>query len=377
MKNLNCYIHIPFCTSKCKYCRFASFSWINELKIQNYVNFLCQEINNFSYDDKIFLETVYFWWWTPSTLNFLQFEQIFSALKNRFSFSKNIEINIESTPEKITFENISFWEKIWINRLSIGIQSLNEKTLFEISRTKKWNIFECFETLEKYFFKNKKSKMSISLDFIIGLPFVKSGELLENIKYVLEKYTFLKHISIYMLEEYFEVPEEIDSKFDEIIYPNSWKKNSLKQENFLEEYLSIKKYLEKKWIKKYEISNFAKPWFECKHNLWYWNHKENLAFWLWAHGFLDNVRFSNSENFLEYYSWKNIKKEKIWKKEKFLENLMFWLRTSGIDEKNKKFLNEEKLKYFLEFWYLFEKNWKIILNEKYTNFLDYILSEIL
>lgn len=376
MKKVNCYIHIPFCTSKCKYCRFASFSWINELQVQNYVNFLCKEIEKFSYHEKIFLDTIYFWWWTPSTLSENQFKQIFEILEKKFKFEKNIEINIESTPEKITLENLISWEKLWINRLSIWVQSLNEKTLQEISRTEKWSVLDALENLEK-FFKNSSKKISISLDFIIWLPFVEIWELKKDIEFILEKYDFVKHISVYMLEEYYEVPEEIDSKFDNIVYPNSWKANSIKEENFLWEYLEIKNFLEKKWFFRYEISNFAKIWFECKHNLWYWNHKENLAFWLGAHGFFENKRFANSENFLEYYSLKNIFIEEIWEKEKFFEKIMFWLRTSGIDKKYEKFLNKEKLKYFLDNWYLFNVEWKIILNEEYTNLLDYILSEIL
>lgn len=379
MKKVNCYIHIPFCTSKCKYCRFASFSWLNQLKIETYVNFLCEEIKKFTYNQKIILETIYFWWWTPSTLSISQFEKIFYALKQKFIFSENIEISIESTPENVSLENLVSWKKLWINRLSIWVQSLNEKTLEEIARAKKGSVFECLNNLEK-FFKEFNWWITISLDFIIWLPFVKKWELLENIKFILEKYDFVKHISVYMLEEYYDVPEEIDSKFDNITYPNSWKANSIKEEDFLWEYLSIKKYLEKKWFKRYEISNFAKPWFECKHNLWYWNHKENLAFWLWAHWFFDDVRFSNSEDFLEYYAWKNISKEKIWEKEKFLESIMFQLRTSGIDKKYLKFLNEEKVKYFL--WphpipLLEEKENNVVLKDEAILFLDYILWEIL
>lgn len=376
MKKVNCYIHIPFCTSKCKYCRFASFSWINFLQIQNYVNFLCKEIENFENFEKIFLDTIYFWWWTPSTLSENQFLQIFETLEKKFSFSKNIEINIESTPEKITLENLISWEKLWINRISIWVQSLNEKTLQEISRTEKWSVLDALENLEK-FFKNSSKKISISLDFIIWLPFVEPWEIKKDLEFIFEKYDFIKHISVYMLEEYYEVPDEIESKFENIVYPNSWKKNSISEEDFLIEYLEIKNFLEKKWFKRYEISNFAKSSFECKHNLWYWNHKENLAFWLWAHGFFENKRFANSENFLDYYSWKNIFIEEIWEKEKILEKIMFWFRTSGIDEKYEKFLDKKNLEKFLNLWYL-KKIWKkIILEDEFVVYLDYILAEII
>lgn len=384
MKKLNCYIHIPFCTKKCKYCRFASFSWLNQLKINNYVDFLCKEIKNFSslpegkiFSEKFFLETIYFWWWTPSTLTLEQFWKIFKTLKEKFIFSEKIEINIESTPEMITEENLIWWKKLGVNRISIWVQTLNKKTLEEISRAEKWDILKCFDTLQKFFEEKSEKNFSISLDFIIWLPFVEKWELLWDLKFLFEKYDFFSHISVYMLEEYYEIPEEIDSKFDRIIYPNSWKKNSLKEEDFLEEYLQIKNFLEEKWFLKYEISNFAKPWFECKHNLWYWNHKENLAFWLWSHWFFENQRFANSEDFLDYYSWKNIFLEKISEEEKFFEKIMFSLRTSGIEKKFLKNLNKQKINYFLKDWFLEEKNEKIILADKWILFLDYILSEIL
>ena len=172
------------------------------------------------------------------------------------------------------------------------------------------------------------------------------------------------------------MPEEIDSKFENIVYPNSWKANSIDESDYAEEYLQIKDFLKEKWFERYEISNFSKPWFECKHNKWYWNHKENLAFGLGSHWFFENIRFSNSESFLDYYSKKNIFKEKIWEEERFFEKIMFWLRTSGIEKKYLEKLNLEKINYFLENWYLQHKDDKIALTDKSVLFLDYILKEI-
>lgn len=372
-KEVNLYIHIPFCTSKCKYCRFASFSWLNSLKVQNYVDFLCREILDFDTKEEIFLDTIYFGWWTPSTLNEKQFEKIFTSLQKKFIFKKDIEINIESTPELVTKENLEIWQKFGVTRLSIWVQTLNEQTLTEIKRAQKWDIFEALENVQKSLFFDK----NISLDFIIGLPFVKKWELKKDIKFLLEKYDFIKHISVYMLEEYYDVPEEKESKFDEIVYPNSWKVNSIKEEDFLAEYLEIKNFLTEKWFFRYEISNFAKKGFECKHNQGYWKHKENLAFWLGAHSFFENKRKANSENFIDYYAWKNIFIEKIWEKEKFIEKIMFSLRTFWIEKEDLQKLNMEKINYFLKENFLEEKEEKIVLAEKATVYLDFILSEIL
>ena len=98
MKNINSYIHIPFCNKKCKYCRFASFSWLNQLAINNYVNFLCKEIISTNW--KYCLDTIYFWWWTPTTLSLNQFEKIFLNLREKFTFSENIEISIDGHDSK-------------------------------------------------------------------------------------------------------------------------------------------------------------------------------------------------------------------------------------------------------------------------------------
>lgn len=370
MKNYNCYIHIPFCSSKCKYCRFASFSWFSNLKIQTYVDFLCKEILD-SDIDWVFLNTIYFGWWTPWVLSLSQFNQIFETLKTKFIFSENIEISIETTPWNITIENIIWWKNLGINRISMWLQTLNEKSLSEIWRDSKWDIIWALDTVKNIWFSN------FSIDFIIWLPYVRSGEIIENIDFLLNEYDFIKHISVYMLEEYYDVPEVKESKFDNIVYPNDWSNLWLKEEDFSREYIEIKDFLQKKWFNRYEISNYSKSWFECKHNFWYWTHKETLAFWLWAHGFLNDIRFSNSESFIDYYAKKNIIKEILDKDDLFLEKIMFSFRTSWIEEADLEKLDNLKVNYFIDNNMLYKKDKKIFLSDNWVVFMDYILWEII
>lgn len=370
MKTYNCYIHIPFCSSKCKYCRFASFSWFSNLKIQTYVDFLCKEILD-SDIDWVVLNTIYFGWWTPWVLSLSQFNQIFETLKTKFIFSENIEISIETTPWNITIENLKWWKKLGINRISMWLQTLNEKSLSEIWRDSKWDIIWALDIVKNIWFSN------FSIDFIIWLPYVEKWEIIKNIDYLLEKYDFIKHISIYMLEEYYDVPEVKESKFDNIVYPNAWSNLWLKEEIFSEEYIKVKNFLQKKWFNRYEISNYSKPWFECKHNFWYWTHKETLAFWLWAHGFLNNIRFSNSESFIDYYTKKNIIKEHLNEEDLFLEKIMFSLRTFWIDEIYLEKLDDLKVNYFIENNLLFKKDGRLVLTDNWVVFMDYILWEII
>lgn len=365
-----CYIHIPFCTSKCKYCRFASFWTLDKFKVDLYVNHLINEIKNKKTDFND-LKSVYFGWWTPSILSLQHLENIINTINNKYDFDKNIEINIEATPVTITKENIEWWKDIWVNRISIGVQTLNNDSLIEIARGEKWDILNSLNIVKEVWFDN------ISIDFIIWLPYVKVWEIKKDIEYILDNYDFIKHISVYMLEEYYDVPEEIDSKFENIIYPNDWTKLWIKDDQYLLEYSEIKAFLNTRWFYNYEISNFSKPWFECKHNSAYWNHSNILAFWLWAHSFLNNIRYSNSENFLDYYSNKNILKEKLNNDDLFIEKIMFVLRTSWLSYEYVNKLDIDRINYFIKEWYLEKKDNKIILNNKWILVLDYILKEII
>lgn len=373
------YVHIPFCESKCKYCRFASIGKTNDVLIEKYVCHLINDIKNFKTDlfNKSvlkWLKTIYFWWWTPSILKSKYLEEIIFELKNKFSFQKNIEITLETTPWNVTLENIKKWENIWISRISIWVQTLNDLTLKEIWRWDKWSILKALWIIEKSKIKN------ISVDFIIWLPYVEKWEILKNIKYLLKKFKFIKHISVYMLEDYYQVIEnwelKIENWFENIYYPWDWKWIWLKEDDYLKEYLSIRKYLEKKWFNFYELSNSAKKWFECKHNKSYWNHSNNVWFWLWSHSFVNNTRYAYKSDFLWYYSWKYEYFEELKKEDLFLEKILFSLRTKWVWKNLEKKLNKVKIRDFIKSWYL-KRNWdKIILWNKWYSLLDFIINEI-
>lgn len=370
-----CYIHIPFCESKCKYCRFASIWKTNYTLIKKYVNNLKNDIKNFKTDlvNKSvlkWLKSIYFWWWTPSILEANELNEILSSLKNKFWFKKNIEITLETTPKNITLENIKSWEELAVNRISIWIQTLNNKTLKEIWRDEKKVILNWLDLL-----KNSKIK-NISVDFIIWLPYVKSGETLKDIKFILKKYDFIKHISVYMLEDYYDVNIE-ENSFEKIKYPTIRKNISLNEEDYLKEYLSIRKYLEKKWFNFYELSNSSKKWYECKHNKSYWNHSNIVWFWLWSHSFINNTRYAYKDDFLWYYSWKYEYEEKLEKDDLFLEKILFSLRTKWIWKNLKNKLNKEKIKEFIKTWYLKINKDKLVLWKKWFSVIDFIIKEII
>jgi oxygen-independent coproporphyrinogen-3 oxidase len=350
-----CYIHIPFCENKCMYCKFASV-WITQSdKIKKYVDYLISQINNSN--KKINrLKSNYFWWWTPSTILVNDLENIINTLKNKFWFEKNIEITLETTPNKVTENTLVWWKNIWINRLSVWVQTLNNKSLIEIWRGNKWDIIDALNVITKVWLSN------ISLDFIIWLPYVKKWELNNNINYLLNNYDFIKHISVYMLEDHY--------------YPWNWKKISINEDDYLWEYIEVKKILWEKWFNRYEISNFSKPWFECNHNQAYWNHSEMLAFWLWSHWFLDWIRISYPDNFKDYYNDKVNYEETLNNDDLFLEKVMFWLRTSWLDEDICNKLDNKKIQDLIESWYLKMESNILKLEDKGILVQDFILGEI-
>lgn len=378
MKNNYCYIHIPFCSSKCKYCRFASFWWDKQLlKINLYMDKLISDIinTNFSLKNKK-IKSIYFWWWTPSVLSEDNLQKILDTLKQKYTFDKDIEITLESTPITVTKQNLYTWTKLWINRLSIWVQTLNNDSLIEIGRWEKWDILMSLDNIKELF--SDKLNLNVSVDFIIWLPYVKKWEVVKDIEYLLDNYDFINHMSVYMLEEYYNSWKlENDSKFQNITYPKDWKNHWIDESDYLDEYLEINNFLRKKWFTRYEISNFARNKKECKHNKSYWDHSNIIAYWLWAHWFINSVRYNYHEDFSLYYKWWYDYIEFLDKDDIFIEKIMFWLRTKWIDIELLNELNTEKISLFIKDWLLNISKDTLKITDKWILLLDYILSEII
>lgn len=347
------YIHIPFCQSKCKYCSFASFAWISN-EIDKYLNHLKSEITDFLESKNQNIESIYFWGWTPSLLSVEQIWDIIKIIRENSKLNKNIEITLESNPENLTKEYIIWLKNIWINRLSIWIQSLNSQTLKEIWRKNKNVILDALNNIKEVWFDN------VWVDFIIWLPHEKKLWTSNHIGNLLEKYSFIKHVSLYMLEWN---------------YPMKWKEFSITQDEYLSEYETCIETLWKYQITQYEISNFSKNWYECKHNKSYWNHSEYRWFWVSAASFVWNRRFANSNKLWEYYKWILDYEEKLSEKDIKLESIMFDMRTAWINENVVK--NKEKFKELLQEKYLKIENWRIILTTKWILICDYITKELI
>ena len=312
------YIHIPFCKSKCKYCSFISY--IEEEKVDSYINALIKEIKSRYNKEK--LKTLYFGGGTPSLLK----PNKITKLIKEFNYDKDCEITLEVNPEDATLEYFKKLYDIGINRISMGAQTFDDNILKIIGRRhNSKQTIKAVEMAQNVGFNN------ISLDLIYGLP--------GNYDYKKDLKTItslnIQHISTYGLkiEEnsffYNNLPQNL---------PNDDKQADL--------YLETISYLETKGYTQYEISNFAQKGYESRHNLNYWNNKYYYGFGLAAHGYENEIRYSNYETFGEYLKNPNIHKNihSVTIQEKLEEEIFLGLRKNkGLN------INEINSQYNIDF----------------------------
>ena len=341
-KNLQLYLHIPFCIKKCDYCDFLSFpmgeeEWLdretlngksgvnplltqgqifsmNEKVREQYIKALINEIQSVKNRFKEYkVSTIFMGGGTPSILSYKEMKEVFSALQKSFVIDKNAEITIEANPGTVTNDKVAAWRNVGINRVSIGLQSANDEELQLLGRIHTFRQFkETFSLLRENGFSN------INVDLISGVP----GQTIESYMETLKKVIELRpeHISAYglMIEEgtkFGEVYEGGDRRdnhedgrgFSKLcsledgthlmkgLYPNLPSEETERQM-----YKTTKMQLEQYGYQRYEISNYAKEGFECKHNLGYWNRVDYLGLGLGAASLIGNIRFQQVNNLEQY-----------------------------------------------------------------------------
>lgn len=284
---LGIYIHIPFCKQKCYYCDFVSFSGQNE-KMGEYIRCLEKELE--SYDLSTYnVTTIYIGGGTPSYLESKMIVDFLVKLKqklqgNNTPFEK-MEITIEVNPGTVTMEKLQDYKNVGINRLSIGVQSTNDKLLKQIGRIHTYQDF-----LNTYKMVNKVGFNNINVDLMLGLP----NQSIKDLKNSIEQVNLLQpnHISVYSL-----IVEE-GTKLEKLI--NEGKLILPDEELERQMYWYVKNKLEQNGYNHYEISNFAKKEKESKHNQNCWKQKQYIGLGLAAHSYVSEIRYSNTEN-LETY----------------------------------------------------------------------------
>lgn len=288
------YLHIPFCKSRCSYCDFATDVYKNGETVERYVAALCREISEFqipNFKDREpktenQVETIYFGGGTPSLLSAKQLEKIFGAIHRKFFVAENAEITMEMNPATMTLETVCEYKNLGVNRASFGAQTFDDVELKRLGRRHTaQDVRDTIELLRRANFEN------VSFDLIAGLPRQTLKDWERNLDEALNLTP--EHLSLYLLEIHEATPlaEQIRSR-----------RQPLPDEDLSAEMyeLMIEKAAEKGYAQ-YEISNFALPDFESKHNSKYWTLDAVFGFGCSAHSFDgEKTRWSNVRDTAKY-----------------------------------------------------------------------------
>jgi oxygen-independent coproporphyrinogen III oxidase len=292
MVPLSLYVHVPFCSSKCPYCDFTSGYRPDPEAVARYTAALCREleISAAEHPEKTSLSTVYFGGGTPSLLPLPELEMVLDAVRKNHSFHSPVETTLEANPDDVTAEKADAWKKMGFDRISLGVQSMEDEILEFLGRrnTASQNR-KAVEILRKSGIKN------ISVDWICGIR----GERNEV---NMEKMFSLRpdHFSVYQLTVEEKTLLHRKTKTGEY--------EPLTDEEMLRSFWEIAGVLEQNGYSRYEISNFALNGFESRHNRNYWDYGEYVGAGLGASGFLRGgpasfgKRWTNYATFREYYS---------------------------------------------------------------------------
>lgn len=283
MKKLAIYIHIPFCVRKCLYCDFLSAPASDETREQ-YVQALCREIRE---ERKSYvnykIETIFLGGGTPSLLSGEQLDRILGTVFDAYQVADDCEISMEVNPGTVTKEKLKAYKRAGVNRLSIGMQSAVEEELQSLGRIhSSEDAFDTYELAIKTGFNN------INIDLMSAIPGQTKESWKESLKRILDLEPAPAHVSAYSLiiEEGTPFFEKTPTLPDEDTEREMYK--------ITNDILSEAGYL------RYEISNYAKPGFACRHNCTYWERGSYAGFGIGAASLVEQVRFSNTRNLKDY-----------------------------------------------------------------------------
>lgn len=283
-KKLGIYIHIPFCTQKCLYCDFCSFTSKNTDEISRYAAALAAQLTLWREGCAGYnVDSIYFGGGTPTLLSLSDFDLIFDCLHKNFTIADGAEISAECNPATAGRAYLAAIRSLGVNRLSIGAQSLRNDELMKLGRIHtREDFIKCFTDARAAGYNN------ISADLIYGIPGQTTDSFLESLREL--SGLSPEHLSAYGLKIEEGTPfADISSTLD---LPG--------EEEVAEMYERCVKLAGGLGLKQYEISNFAKAGYECRHNLKYWNCEEYLGIGLAAHSYFAGQRFACHRDMARY-----------------------------------------------------------------------------
>lgn len=284
-RELELYIHVPFCVKKCAYCDFLSGPADYEHK-RKYLDALLKEIQNYKKNQQIsdyMVTSIFFGGGTPSIFNGEWICEIMNAVQQTFNLKSDAEITIEANPGTVDEEKLNLYKKAGINRISFGCQSADNEELKMLGRIHTWEAF-----LDSYAMARACGFDNVNVDLMSGLP----GQTVSSWKQTLEKVIRLKpeHISAYSLivEEgtpFYEMADKLNLPDEDA-------------ERSMYEYTG--EILKKYGYEQYEISNYARAGYECRHNIGYWTGRAYLGLGLGSSSLFEGKRFSNTDDMEKY-----------------------------------------------------------------------------
>jgi oxygen-independent coproporphyrinogen III oxidase len=362
------YIHFPFCKKKCSYCDFVSYakapslSYIDDL-IRN-IELQKDQVKNLNFD------TIFLGGGTPGLVPAAWLENLFNKIHKHISIAARAEISIEANPESITYENLTHYLKLGINRISIGVQSFDQIVLQNADRIH--NVKQAISSIES---AHRAGFDKISIDLIAGLP----GESYETWNSNQKALVSLpiNHLSCYFLDLSPSTPmyESIQAK--QLTLP--------REQDLVKHYKLWVNFMESLGWLHYEISNFSLPGYACKHNQHYWLHHPYLGIGVSAVSYLPSFRFKNTVQLKRYHHYLSkgklpaIWSEKVCGTKLINEEIMLGLRMlqHGIstDRLNKNQLSTAKI--WIEKNYLSDKNNRLLLSKAGVYYANEIIASLM
>lgn len=274
------YIHIPFCEHICHYCDFNKF-FIKTQPVDEYLAALEKEMQHtIEQKGEQELKTIFLGGGTPTSLTVSQLDKLMNSIHRVLKPTKNlIEFAVEANPDELSLEKLHVLKEAGVNRLSFGVQTFEDDLLKKIGRVhQKKDVLTSFERARAVGFDN------ISLDLMFGLPHQEKHHVMNSLETAFS--LGAEHYSVYSLI--------VEPK---TVFYNLMQKGKLHlppQEREAEMYELVMDEMERRGLKQYEISNYAKPGFESQHNLTYWSNEDYFGFGAGAHGYVDGVRNVNA-----------------------------------------------------------------------------------
>ena len=310
-KPIGIYIHIPFCVRKCNYCDFCSYPVSDFSNRNEYIDCLCSEIESYS-DREIEVDSIFFGGGTPSLLTNEEFDRIVSTIRKTFVVLPHTEFTVEANPGTLDEEKIVSFVSLGVNRLSIGLQSIHDNEEKKLGRIHNYDDF-----VKVYTSAKKLGIQNINVDLMYGIP----SQSMESFEMTLRSVAELspEHLSVYglIIEEgtpFYDVRDRLDVPSEDIE---------------CDMYYLARDILSELGYHHYEVSNYARESYECRHNLKYWENDEFIGFGVSAYSYFEGERFGNSRDISEYLSTdreKYIARESVDKDSMAYEYVMLHLR---------------------------------------------------